>query len=110
MRRPYAVSVRGWWCTRVRAQTDLTETIAWVSEHFYNNSGSGSGSSASGPKLATPAQPIAEPRVFIKEKRRGLRLNRTTDGVGHPAGDDDGELRCDVGAWYNAMSPAKLES
>ncbi len=89
----------------VYCQTDLTETIAWVSEHFYNTA------------TTTPAKqvavdvPNALPRV-PKEKRRGIRLNRTTGGVGQATTDstnDDAELRCDVSAWYNSAISPKFE-
>ncbi|ELR22583.1 phospholipase, patatin family protein [Acanthamoeba castellanii str. Neff] len=86
-------------------KTDLTETIAWVSEHFYNTA------TTTPAKQAAVDVPSALPRV-PKEKRRGIRLNRTTGGVGQATTDstnDDAELRCDVGAWYNSAISPKFE-
>ncbi len=61
----------------IAENVDLTDTIAWIEEHFYNRSRSNNTSQGEGPRKKAP---------MLKESRRHTVLQR------------------DYGAWYNSIA------
>jgi len=77
-------------------QVDLTDTIEWISEHFYND-GQNKGK---GPSRTSSSRQLARTKI----KRQAVRYGSDVKVDGE---EEDRELNCDTGAWYNSAFVAK---